>query len=138
MRAPGLSGESWGSWPGPVRTARGGRRRSLLTSRYPPWCWRHALRPGPRRKGPGAAGQRLGGSPSASPRVGRDGITQAPGGAARNADPRVRGDPGAKAEKGRAEKTAKPREGRAFLSPTSSRTAKSYCACVALAAARSR
>lgn len=58
------------------------RRRPLLTSRYPPWCWRHARRPGPRRDGPGAAGQRPGGSPSASPRVGRDRITQAQRGAA--------------------------------------------------------
>lgn len=51
----------------------------------------------------------------------------------------ARQDPGAKAaEEGRAERTAKPKGGWTFLSPTSSRAAASYCACVALAAARSR
>lgn len=40
-------------------------------------------------------------------------------------------NPGSKgAEWGRAERTAKPREGRAFRSPTSSRAAASCCACV--------
>lgn len=67
------------------------RRRSLLTSRYPPWCWRHARRPGPRREGPGVAGLRPGGSPRASPRVGQGRLTQAQGGAAKIAGPRARG-----------------------------------------------
>lgn len=90
-----------------VRTARLGPRRSLLTSRYPPWCWRHAGRPGPRRKAPGTASRRQGVSRSARPRARQDRITQAQG---ERRKPRP--NPGYQgAEEGRAERTAKPGEG---------------------------